>query len=352
MRMAWRTGVLVLGAGLLSAVWFVVARSDDPAGSARGARPSTDGGGRPVGEARPGGGHGSAAPEPDSAAATAAWREQREQELRGPDGWLAVAGLFMLEPGPNTAGSDPANAIVLPDGAAPRRAATFIYDNGTVTVEAHAGGLTLNGEPLLGHRPLREASRSPQRPADRVGIGRLVLHLHRSGDRLALRLRDPESPIRTGFRGLRWFDIDPRWRVTGRFLPYDEPRPVVIQNILGDLEHYTSPGEVEFAIAGRTLRLVPLTSGQRLWFIFSDVTAGTETYPIRFLYADAPQDGRVVLDFNRAYNPPCAYNPYTTCPLPPPSNRLPVAVTAGERIYDLEGASRITARLASAGGTP
>jgi uncharacterized protein (DUF1684 family) len=350
MRMAWRTGALVLAAGLVSTVWFVAARSDHPAGLARGARPPAGEGGAAAVEKRPGGEGGAVAAESDPDAATAAWREGREQELRGPDGWLAVSGLFMLEPGPNTAGSDPANAIVLPEGAAPPRAATFVYEQGSVTVEAHAEGLTLNGEPFSGRRRLREASRSPDRPADRVGIGRLVLHLHRSGDRLALRLRDPQSPIRTGFRGLRWFAVDPQWRVTGRFLPYDEPRPVVIQNILGDLEHYTSPGEVEFAVGDRTLRLVPVTSGQRLWFIFSDATAGTETYPIRFLYADAPQDGRVVLDFNRAYNPPCAYNPYTTCPLPPPSNRLPVAVPAGERIYDLERATSITARLT--GGTP
>jgi uncharacterized protein (DUF1684 family) len=343
MRTARRAAVLLFVVGLVSTVWFVAARSGDSVDPVAG---STGSAGRPgpgASEPRPGG---------DPAAATAAWREQREQELRGPDGWLAVAGLFMLEPGANTAGSDPANRIVLPAGAAPPRAATFIYENGTVAVEAHAAGVTLNGAPLSGRQPLREASRSPQRPADRVGIGRLVLHLHRSGDRLALRLRDPESPIRTGFRGLTWFDIDLRWRVTGRFVPYDEPRPVVIQNILGDLEHYTSPGEVEFALDGRTLRLVPLTSGERLWFIFSDATGGTETYPIRFLYADAPLDGRVVLDFNRAYNPPCAYNPYTTCPLPPPSNRLPVAIPAGERIYDPERASEIRAKLTGRGTTP
>lgn len=349
MPIVWRTGAIVLVVGLVSTVWFVAARSGDD-GLAGGQVPAAEARGASADAPRAGGPDGSAPPESDPSAATAAWREQRERELVGPDGWLAVAGLFMLEPGPNTAGCDPANRIVLPADAAPPQAATFVYEDGTVTVEAHAGGITLNGAPLSGRQPLREASRSPQRPADRVGIGRLVLHLHRSGDRLALRLRDPESPIRTGFRGLRWFDIDPRWRVTGRFVPYDEPRPVVIQNILGDLEHYTSPGEVEFALDGRRLRLVPLTSGARLWFIFSDATGGRDTYPIRFLYADPPRDGRVVLDFNRAYSPPCAYNPYTTCPLPPPANRLPVAIAAGERIYDKDRAGPITAKLTAAVG--
>jgi uncharacterized protein len=148
-------------------------------------------------------------------------------------------------------------------------------------------------------------------------------------------VRDPESPIRKEFVGLRWYDIDQAWRIEGKFIPFDQPKPLQIANVLGDHEDVESPGEVEVTIGGRTARLLALSAARgRLWFVFTDTTANAgETYRIRFLYADAPVNGRVTLDFNRAYNPPCAYNPYTTCPLPPSQNKLQVPVTAGERAY-------------------
>ncbi len=268
-------------------------------------------------------------------AATEAWRAKQEQALRGPDGWLTVAGLFFLEPGVNRVGADPRSAIVLPPGSAPQEAGRVIVSGETVTYEPAPGvAATVNQQPIEHAVPLRLPSSAEKRPADRVTIGRAVIHLHRSGERLAIRLRDHGSELRTRFTGLRWFPIDARWRVTATFERYQTPRRVSVQNVLGDVDESESPGEAVFTVDDQVVRLVAFTSGERLWFVFRDATAPGETYRIRFLYADAPDaDGRVRLDFNRAYNPPCAYNPHTTCPLPVAQNQLKAAIPAGEKRY-------------------
>jgi uncharacterized protein (DUF1684 family) len=272
---------------------------------------------------------------------TPAWRAQRERQLLEPDGWLAVAGLFFLHARENTVGTDPASDVRLPPGSGPPRAGRILVEGGAATFMPNPGvAARLNGTPIDGRSALRLADAAQKRRADRTEIGRISFHLHASGERLAVRLRDPESRYRVEFAGLRWFDIDEAWRLTGRFVPYDAPRTRPIQNILGDIEPTISPGEVEFVVAGTPVRLVALASGDRLWFVFRDGLAGQETYRIRFLYADAPSaDGRVTLDFNRAYNPPCAFNPYTTCPLPPSENRLAIAIPAGEKLYVPRGTS-------------
>jgi uncharacterized protein (DUF1684 family) len=270
------------------------------------------------------------------AADLAQWRHAREVELAKEDGWLSVAGLFFLRPGDNSVGADPGADVVLPIGSAPARAGRLVHGaHGTRFEPAPGVMATIDGRRVTTAVTLSLADAAAQRPAERLAIGRVTLHLHRSGDRLGVRLRDPESPHRRGFTGLRWFDADPAWRLRGRFVPYDAPREIPIQNVLGDLEPMRSPGQVEVAIDGARVRVVALQASRgRLWLIFSDATAGAQTYRTRFLYTDAPgADGGVTVDFNRAYNPPCAFNPHTTCPLPPRQNRLAVAVTAGEQRY-------------------
>jgi uncharacterized protein len=268
-------------------------------------------------------------------AATAKWRADREASLKTPDGWLSVAGLHFLEPGVSSIGADPKEQIALPPGSGPAHAGRVRVADGHVRVELDPGvPAQLNGQPAQGSVELRDLNEAEKRPADRLTIGRATVHVHHSGDRLALRVRDPESPIRRDFVGLRWYDIDPKWQIEGRFIPFAEPRIEQVPNVLGDIDRIVSPGEVAVTIAGKPARLLALEGGKdRLWFVFTDATAPTDTYKIRFVYADAPKDGRVVIDFNRAYNPPCAYNPYTTCPLPPAQNKLKVRVTAGERAY-------------------
>jgi uncharacterized protein (DUF1684 family) len=263
-----------------------------------------------------------------------AWRAKYDAELRADDGWLSVAGLYFLKPGPNVFGTAGSSDIVLPRDAAPERAGVVTLKEGRVFFEvAERVEATLNGEPVTSGE-LAAAAAEPLRPADVLRVGRISMLVHRSGPRLGIRIRDPEGPVRTTFTGTRWFPPDARWRVTGEFVPHASPRPVAIVNILGDELTLNSPGVVRFTVAGRSHSLMALADRDRLWFIFTDATAGKDTYKAaRFLYASLPRDGRVLVDFNRAENPPCAYNPFTTCPLPPKENRLEIAVTAGEKDY-------------------
>ena len=269
----------------------------------------------------------------DLTAETEAWRAERETRLAADDGWLTVAGLFFLTEGDNTFGASPLNDIVLRSG--PDRAGVFTLRRGEITVRATAGEtLTIDG------RDTATASLWPYEGGSRptITIGPLSLFGHYSGDRLAIRMRDRDSEIRRGFSGLRWFPIAEDFRVRGRYIPHAEPRTVELPNILGDVETFRTSGSVAFSAGGAEHRMTAFDTGGRLWFIFRDLTSGSETYPAaRFLYADAPEDGWTTVDFNRAYNPPCAFNPYTTCPLPPLENRLPVRIEAGEMDYPAAG---------------
>jgi uncharacterized protein len=260
------------------------------------------------------------------------WREDREARLKADGGWLTLAGLFWLREGENRFGTDPAGDIVLPEGSAPARAGSFVLEGKAVSVSLRAGV-----EGRVGGEPVPEAT--PMRPdtsgaADVLEMGALSLHVIERGGRLAVRLKDKNSPARKGFTGLRWFGIDEAHRVEARWSAYPEPKPVKVPNVLGQTETMPSPGHAELEIGGKTVRLDGVLENPRaeqLFFIFRDQTSGKETYGAgRFLYSDLPRAGKVVLDFNKAYSPPCAFTPYATCPLPPPQNWLPVRVEAGE----------------------
>ncbi|MPZ17369.1 MAG: DUF1684 domain-containing protein [Luteitalea sp.] len=278
----------------------------------------------------------SGAPNDEYRAEVERFRAEREASLKSDEGWLSVAGLFTLEEGAWKMGSADGNDIVLPGDAAPPLVGTVERSRDRVFVTL-AEGVTpkLNDEPAPEAFELRSAEANPERPADQLRLGRLTLFLHRSGPRLALRLRDPEGPVMRSFTGMRWFPIDARYRIEARFTEYAAPRQVPGVNILGDPISMESPGEAELTIDGRAVRLQAWDDNGRVWFVFRDRLAGSETYGIRELYADSPQDGRLLLDFNRSYNAPCAYNPYTTCPTPPSQNVLSdLAIPAGERLYE------------------
>ena len=269
--------------------------------------------------------------------ALAKWRQEREADLKTDTGWLTVAGLYFLNQGKNTFGSDPMNDLVLPSSA-PGQAGTFELEGtgpGKYKVLMRAATpLAVNGKEVASAE-LKPAAGG--KPADQVTIGPLTLFVHTSGDRLAIRLRDKNSDIRRNFTGLKWFAPNEAYRVDGRYEPYDKPKTVKVPNILGDLETYSAPGVVAFTLNGQELKLEAFEVGterKRFFFVFRDLTAGKETYPAaRFLYADLPVNGQTVLDFNQAYNPPCAFNPFTTCPLPTEQNRLRVRIEAGELDY-------------------
>lgn len=258
-----------------------------------------------------------------------AWRTDRETRLIAEDGWLTVAGLFFLTEGTSSFGTSPLNDIVLTSG--PEMAGLFKLRDGSISVEAIKGQtLSVDGNdvssailwPFEGNDP------------PTVTIGALTLFGHYSGDRLAIRMRDRDSEIRRNFAGLRWFPADESYRVRGIFIPHEEPRVIELPNILGDVETFRSSGSVKLVVHDQELNMTTIDSGNRLWFIFRDLTSGKETYPAaRFLYAPAPQNGSTIVDFNQAYNPPCAFNPHTTCPLPPLENRLPIRIEAGELDY-------------------
>jgi uncharacterized protein (DUF1684 family) len=258
-----------------------------------------------------------------------AWRQERLERLKADGGWLTVAGLFWLKPGVNRFGAAPTNEIVLPGGAPPQ-AGAFVLDAGQVTVEVTPGApVTLEGKPIT-RRVLRsDVAGAP----DVLALGALSLQIIDRGGRLGVRLKDLHSEVRQRFKGLTWFPVKPELRIKARFVPRKTPTSIDVPSVIGVTEKMPSPGTAEFELGGQTLHLDPvLESGEtRLFFIFRDGTSGHGTYGAgRFLYAEPPRDGAVILDFNKAYAPPCAFTPYATCPLPPPQNRLPVTIEAGE----------------------
>lgn len=268
-----------------------------------------------------------------------AWRAARVEELVSDTGWLTVAGLFWLHPGENRFGTARSNDIVLPAGTAPPRAGMFVHDGNRTTVRALPGAaLRCRGRTIDTLRLRSDAEDS----TDVVELGpRLRFLVIRRGGRYAVRMRDLQSPMRQDFHGIDTYPTGAPWRVEARLAPYVPAKKLPIPTVLGTVDSLVSPGALLFRLAGQDLRLDAILEkpgARELFVIFSDATSGEETYPGgRFLYAPLPQDGRTVLDFNKAYNPPCAFTPYATCPLPPRQNELPVAVRAGERTYGEHG---------------
>ena len=258
------------------------------------------------------------------------WRQDYENDLKSDHGWLSISGLFWLHEGENRFGSDPLNDIALPESSAPADTGYFELKAGKITVHVkHGVAITMNG------KPVETAELHPDSSEDRLTIGDLQLWVHASGGRFAIRLRDKNSKLRQNFTGLHWFPVDKSYRVIARYTPYEKEKQVDIQNLAGDAIKLPISGYVTFTLRGQALRLEAQSDEKgALSFVFRDLTSGKETYGAgRFLDTDPVKNGEVVLDFNEAYNPPCAYNPYTTCPIPPPENRLRARIEAGEMSY-------------------
>lgn len=269
----------------------------------------------------------------DFAAAHQAWRAERHRSLSAEDGWFSLVGLHFLQEGLNEAGSEPGLPIVLPNGV-PSRVGVFRLEQGRVTFRAEPGaGITLRGKPV-DEVPLRtDAEGEP----DVLQAGTLRFHVIRRSDRFAVRVKDTASLALKAFKGVDAFPLDPAYRVVATFEPYPAPRSMAIPTVLGTTEIMPAPGLVRFRLKGRSYTLQPVQEGgpgSKFFFIFRDATAGAETYPAgRFLYADPPEAGKLVLDFNRAVNPPCAFTPFATCPLPLKRNHLKMRILAGEKTY-------------------
>jgi uncharacterized protein (DUF1684 family) len=262
------------------------------------------------------------------------WRLVHEREIKADNGWLTVSGLFWLKPGVNTLGSAPDQNIVLPASAKAEKVGSLEMSQAGVILRV-AEGVTV----LVNDETVREYEMTfkSEKPPESFRVGALILSVIKRGIRVGLRVRDLNSRVRSEFKGLHWFPIRESYRVTADFLPDSEPKEITIMNVLGDELKMKSPGLLSFKLNGKSFQLRPVIEDDKLFILFRDRTAGKSTYGAgRFLYAEMPKDGKVVLDFNRAENPPCAFTPYATCPLPPRQNRLPIAITAGELNTHLE----------------
>ena len=267
-----------------------------------------------------------------------AWRKGRMARLTARDGWLSLIGKTFLDPGiPVAAGAAAGSGIALPADKAPGQLGTFELADGRVrftpapgvAVQLQAAGA---GEftPIAGPTALTSDARGR---ADRVVYAELVLEVMERGDAFAVRVRDV-SRAKPEFAGFDHYPIRAEWRIVARFEPYTPERAIELVWEAGMQEPYFSPGAAVFEKDGATYRLDPVfeSDRKRLWIVFADQTSRSETYGAgRFLYAPPPENGEIVLDFNRAFNPPCAFSPYTACPLPPFQNRLALRVEAGEK---------------------
>jgi len=262
------------------------------------------------------------------------FRQQREAKLTSDTGWLTIAGLSFLTKPETTFGSDAANDVVLPAGAPAKAGAFVLAKNGKISLKPEPGVtyMLLDGKPFAGG-PIKSDGEGPP---ERLVFGDVQVWIHQSGDRPAVRIRNRNNPLRKDFTGMKWYPVNEAYRIEGTFVPFDKPKEVQIPNMLGDIDRMESPGHVKFTLNGKEHNMAVITEdAENFWFIFRDLTSADETYPAaRFLYTPrADANGKVTLDFNRAENPPCAFNAYATCPLPPQENRLQVRVEAGEKIY-------------------
>jgi uncharacterized protein len=257
------------------------------------------------------------------------WRKDHQAHVASDEGYLTYSALAWLHEGKNSFGSATENDVVLP-APVPAQAGYFELNRDKVILHLNPG------VPIkLGDKPVQDAELKPDELDSRLFIGDLTFYIHHIGERYALRLKDKNSKLRKEFTGLRWYPVDPAYRLKARFVPYSSPREVDIDTLLGDRTTLPMAGYVMFDLRGKQYKLKVLQGDEHdLFAIFRDLTSKTETYEAaRFLRTDPVAGDAVDLDFNKAYNPPCAFNPYMTCPLPPPDNVLPIAITAGEKRY-------------------
>jgi len=271
----------------------------------------------------------------DVVTTTRAWEERRLTRLQSDDGWLTLVGLGWLTEGANTAGSDGKAAVVFPEGT-PKSIGTFTRSGSKVRFQPAAGvTVTRDGKPFPGGTVQSDEERRAK--PDILQVGRFRFQLIDRGSRIGVRIKDPEARARKEFKGIPRYPASERWRIVARWEAKDPPAQIAVPNVLGEVERSPSPGIAIFTLGGKQYRLTPVLEpgSPDLFFVFADETNRTETYGAgRFLYADPAKDGTVVLDFNRAYNPPCAFSAFATCPLPPKQNRLALRVEAGEKRLD------------------
>lgn len=263
------------------------------------------------------------------------WRERRFDDLSAPDSWLGLLGLYWLEPGRNAVGSAPGSVVPMPEG--PSHLGDLLWEGGSLAwrpapgspTSVEGGAETESGDLALRTDTAGEAS------ASRVHCGDLVFFVIERDGRLAVRLRDRAWRGKRPFAGLECYPFDPDWRIEADWQEIKQALTMEVPNVTGELKPVTVTHQAVFQAAGAEYALLPLdVDDDGVFFVFRDGSSGKETYGGgRFLRAKSPKAGRLLLDFNRAYNPPCAFTPFATCPLPPPENWLSIPIRAGEKKY-------------------
>ncbi|MFA1752058.1 DUF1684 domain-containing protein [Xanthomonas campestris] len=264
----------------------------------------------------------------------AAWREARLTELRAPDGWTSLVGLHWLSLKAHYIGRSADSGIRLAMGP-PKMGMVSSERDAVWFVPERGAALTVGGKPLTGKIRF-QSDVDPQPTLIGFDDGKGVLSLIHRGDRYALRVKHADAPSRTGFAGLEYWPIDPSWRIQARYVPNNVGKTIPIVDIVGISSEQPNAGAIEFERDGKTYRLEAIGEpGRPMFVVFADRTSGHGSYSAgRFLDLEAPDaSGHVVVDFNRAINPPCAFTPFATCPLPPLENRIDLAVSAGEKAY-------------------
>lgn len=259
------------------------------------------------------------------------WDSSRVESLKSKTGWLNLAGLLWLKEGENKFGSGTSNDIIFPAGKADEFIGSFYLEDSIVTVKINDGVEVYSSGELI-----KEIVMSPDISGNQTELTHKNLNwfVIVRDEKIGIRLRDYESETVKNFTGIERFPVDTTWRINAKFILYDNPKKMIVPNIIGQASEYDVKGEITFIKDGQKYSLTPIPSGERYFIIFADETSGVETYGAgRFLYTDTIEDanGNIILDFNKAYNPPCAFSKYATCPLPPKENHLKLAVTAGEK---------------------
>lgn len=261
------------------------------------------------------------------------WRSERETKLKTETGWLTVAGLFWLKEGVNTIGAGESFDVRLTNNFRPGKFGEIEFKNGAAVLKV-AGEVEaqVDGKRFTGTKTLVSDERG--KPTE-VRTGTQTFFLIKREERFGIRLKDSNSDARRNFKGLEWFPVEESYKVTARLEPGTEAKELQVPNVLGGFFKMKSPGVLKFTLKGKQVSLQPVEEDDgTLFLIFGDASNESATYKSgRFLYADKPVNGEVTLDFNKAENPPCAFTPYATCPLPPAGNKLEVAVDAGEKRY-------------------
>lgn len=260
------------------------------------------------------------------------WHQKRIERLKAPDGWLNLVGRTWLKPGVNKFGSAKDNDVIIESDKVPTYMGEFILKDSVVTMKVYEGV-----EVLLNEKPVKEIIMIDDQKKNMTVFqnGTIKWNLIIRGDKYGIRFRDLESPLIKNFKGIERFPVNSEWKFVARFEAYNPPKKIFVPNVLGQIEEEFSPGAVVFEKDGKTFRIDAIDEGEKLFLIIADETSGEETYGGgRFLYVDKPDSsGNLILDFNKAYNPPCVFTKYATCPLPPEQNYLMIRIEAGEKNY-------------------